>query len=439
MRGDRIAIENSNFRQAINSQYPYPDGNSGIGPITIQPVSNLVFRSNTIAWASDQNLIDDVTNAIIESNHFTRSASDQIVAGPEQTTWPYVGKPIAVGDIIQRTQGRQLSLNFGKNLVVQNNIFDVSDGVLKYNWDDGETILSEAGGAAPRDDVGTVTAASSLTVTDNSKCSGTCAWNFYSNSMIIIVSGQGAGQWRHAVARSDNTFTVDKAWDIVPAAGDHFALSVPSYENALIRRNTLKDNPIGIGMFDGSFYNVSVISNQFVNNGGIYITPAQRIQDINTTSTFFNEYRNIEINYNTLTNQNGNFPSYIEILFRLLRPNTFWGASVDTVEARSNQITAKPGTPAFPFAEGYTNYVLYQYPNASYVEEGKSTIIGTIFQGNSCTNCTVNYLLSTGALDTVIWNANSVNDSGTQSTFLKDQIIANTTTTTSIGTIVGHD
>lgn len=439
LQGDRIAIENSNFQQAINSQYPYPDGDSGIGPITIQQVSNLIFRGNTVAWASNQNSINDVTNAAIEFNHFTRSASDQIVAGPQQTTWPYVGKPIAVGDVVQRTQGRQLSLNFGRNLVVQNNIFDVSDGALKYNWDDGETILSEAGGAAPRDDAGTVATANSATVTANSKCSGNCAWNYYSNSMIIIVSGQGAGQWRHAIALTNNTFTVDKAWDVVPAAGDHFAISVPSYENVLIRRNTLQDNPIGIGMFAGSFYNVSVIWNQLTNNGGIYMSPAEQIQDSSASLPIFNEYRNIEINYNTMVNQNGNFPSYIEIVLRLLSPNTFWGASVDGVEERGNQITAKPGTPAFPFSEGYTNYVLYQDPNANYLEEGKSALIGTIFQGNSCTNCQINYLLSTGALDTVIWNANSTNTLGIQSTFLQDQPIANTTTTTSIGTIVGHD
>ena len=102
-----------------------------------------------------------------------------------------------------RQMGRQIAIEFAKNLVIQNNIFDVSDGSFKNNSNDGETINSEGGAYSKlQQDVGTVTSADATTVTSGSKCAGTCAWNylassvFNSGSKIAIVSGKGAGQWR---------------------------------------------------------------------------------------------------------------------------------------------------------------------------------------------------------------------------------------------------
>ena len=129
--------------------------------------------------------------------------------------------------------GRQLAINFGKNVVVQNNTFNVTDGVLQYNWNDGETIQNEAGGAVTREDTGTVTAASASSISDNSKCAGTCAWVYTPGySMVAVVSGAGAGQWRHITAQTGNTFAVDKPFDVIPAVGDHFTVSYPAFENA---------------------------------------------------------------------------------------------------------------------------------------------------------------------------------------------------------------
>jgi hypothetical protein len=48
----------------------------------------------------------------------------------------------------KRQLGRQIAVEFAKNLVIQNNIFDVSDGEFKNNSNDGETINSEGAKAA---------------------------------------------------------------------------------------------------------------------------------------------------------------------------------------------------------------------------------------------------------------------------------------------------
>lgn len=439
-KGDRIVIENSTFHQAKNSQYPYADGDSGIGPMSFGPISNYIFRNNTVAWASGQNSLNDLTNAVIENNHFTRSASDQIVATAAQTSWPYVVKPIAVGDVIQRTQGRQLAINFGNYVVIHSNTFDVSDGTLKYNWNDGEAIQTEGGGPYPRGDAGAVTSATATTIADNSRCSGVCAWNYFPNSVVAVVSGAGAGQVRRITSRNNNTFTVDKPWDIIPAAGDHFAIDVPSLQNVLIRYNTIKNNPVGMSFYGSTLLNVSVIGNALTDNGGIYLRPDQVPPYYTWTQTpasfYFRKIRNIEINSNSLTNTSGLFPSYIVANFAMAAKTSIWGASVDNVEARNNSITARPGTYPYFFPEGYLNNVYYQQ-GSDFVDNGLNAINGTVFQNNNCVNCSVNYLLSTGVNDTIIWGARTSNSPGVASQFVQDYKIWRTATHGSTGTLIG--
>ena len=50
----------------------------------IGPASNFIFRNNSIGWATGQNSMHDLVNAVIENNVFWRSASDYIIVGPAQ-------------------------------------------------------------------------------------------------------------------------------------------------------------------------------------------------------------------------------------------------------------------------------------------------------------------------------------------------------------------
>ena len=217
MGGDRIAILNSTFTQAIN----YQGGDQltgGMGPIYLQTVSNLQFRNNSVKWATNQNSMSNLVNAVIENNVFWRSASDYIMVGPARLSWPNNGNPLHLGDRIQRVMGRQLAINFGKGVVAQTNTFNVSDGAMMDNWNDGETIQNEVGGGHMEEDTGAVTSATATGVTDNAKCGGaaTCSWIYFPNSSVLaIVSGAGAGQWRHITGQTGNTFTLDKPLDVI--------------------------------------------------------------------------------------------------------------------------------------------------------------------------------------------------------------------------------
>ncbi len=442
LQGDRIAIQNSTFTQAINYQNGDPaQKTGGMGPIYITSASNVQFRNNAVTWATAQNAMKDVVNAVVENNVFTRSASDYVIVGAAQLTWPNNGYPLHVGDRIQRVMGRQLAFNFGKNVVLQNNVFKSADGVLKYNWNDGELIQNEGGGWDEREDTGTVTAASATSITDAGKCDGTCAWGYYPNySMIVVVSGAGAGQWRRITAQNGNSFAVDKPFDVIPAPGDHFTLSYPSFENALIRGNQLNGNPKGIDLYHGAFLNVSVVANTMTNNGGIDLVPSQRntVDRAASTLTYFNVSRNIEINGNTIANTTGNYPAYLAILFQMNTLPTFWGKSAIGVEVRNNVITARAGTTPFPYPEAVQSVSYYQTPGAPYVDQGTGGFVGTVFQGNSCANCPISYTLNTGSINTTIWNAIAKTAPGINSTFLKDWAFIKAGPA-STGTLIGHD
>ncbi len=434
LRGDRISISNSNFQQAIN----YQGGDAttgGLGPFRIVPVTNFAFNANSVKWATHETLIDLATNAVITSNHFTRSASDTVIATRAAGTFVNTGKPVAVGDVISRKLGRPLAMEFGKNIVLYGNTFDVSDGVLKNNLNDGETLLNESRG---REDTGVVTSADSTSVSADGKCSGTCTWVYYPNSIVFIVSGAGTGQWRHITQKTGNTFTVDRPWDVIPASGDHFAMAVPSFENAIIGANVMSDNAQGIVLWGGAFLNVIISGNQLTNNNGISVHPRVTNVTYSAAQSTFSVAKNIEIKSNIVTDTNSSSTAHINVGQALLYGNGFWGAGEIGTEVRGNQVNARAATYPYLYQSGYQSPVYYQSPTP-YVEAGGSTLLGTVFQGNSCTNCPIAFSIDTGDLYTIIWN-NSINTSpGVSSTPVKDVPLSKTTTVKSVGTIFGHD
>jgi hypothetical protein len=107
------------------------------------------------------------------------------------------------------------------------------------------------------------------------------------------------------------------------------------------------------------------------------------------------------------------------------------------VEVRWNTITGRPGTYPWPWNDGFRNFIVYQ-DGAPYVEQGASALVGNVFQNNTCNNCNPDeFLLTTGALDTVIWHANTSNSPGVSSILVKDYNFASTTTVKSLGTLIG--
>lgn len=436
---DRLLFAESTFHAAVNSQFPNPNRlYNGTGPFWFAGLTNVVFRNNAVSWATGGISFKTTSDIVIEGNRFARSASDKVIVDPSNFTFlngnPAVD-PIHIGESAQRMLGRQLAINFLKNAVIENNVFEVSDGVFRNNQNDGETINSEGGGPSPMQDVGTVTAADAASVTDNSKAG---PWNYGSGYKIAIMSGKGWGQWRNIVSQSNNTFTVDRAWDIVPAAGDHFSIFRPSLENGLIRSNVARDNPSGILLYHAGFLNVSIINNALTDNGGILLSATQDPLGTGRPPQA-GAARNIEIAGNTLTDTKSQWSLFFAIYVAALSPETIWGTAMDEIEIRNNSLNAKAGNPVgvFGLEEGYLHKVFYQNSHASYDPNSAApAIIGSVFQGNRCTACSASYTLSTGVADTVIWNA--VNGTGGPPLVL-DQKLSNTAAHASLGTTIGGD
>ena len=154
----------------------------------------MLFQNNTILFPSGGNGILVNNNVVIEGNDFSRSATDKIVVTANNISWLNLDNfaPVKIRDLVNRHLGRQLAVQFSKNFVIQNNIFDVVNGVLTKNLNDGETILDEGGATSDLQDVGTTTAASSTSVTGQSKTWDFAPSAYNAGSRILMVSGAGA-------------------------------------------------------------------------------------------------------------------------------------------------------------------------------------------------------------------------------------------------------
>jgi hypothetical protein len=391
----KMVVANSIFIQAPN--------NLNHGPWVFNGSSNFVIRGNKSSHSIGGYSINNVRDGVIESNHFIRNATYQI---PET---------------------RNLNINFGTNISILNNTFDVINGPLTDKINDGETILSEGGGAKRQnEDIGTVTGATSQTIQDTSKTFPA----FSSQAVVVIVSGTGSGQWRKITSVSGNTLTVDRPWEVIPTVGSRYATMSWSAANWLLKGNTLKNNSQGILLYSGSSRDVAIVGNQLINSRGIYLRPDQRLD-----RRQFSIIYNTQVINNKLTNTDGRRPAFIGVRSAQVNGDSTFGIGALGIEIRNNSVTAyspntiePPGTERF--TECYYNALMYQ-SSSSYRDLGVPSILGTIFQGNQAINCNNAYYLNSGSFQTILWNT-ILNRVGS----LKQDTSINGVTHSSVGTTI---
>ena len=256
--------------------------------------------------------------------------------------------------------------------------------------------------------------------------------------MIAIVKGTGWGQMRNVTNWNSSThvFTVDRAWDINPAPGDIVAVFMPGFQNAIIRNNVASKNPAGMVLFNIAQINTSIINNQMTNNGCVILQAGQFAHN-SSGGALLGYLNGIEINGNTCTNTLGLYPSFIAVDDAIVSPGTIQGTAGANVDIRNNSIAAYSGsTPKYYHNDG--SFYLYTENNSASGYTAPSgfvpSLIGSVLQGNNCTNCSSNYNISGGIYDLTIWNSYT---NGVKAT--------PTTTDTSLGgvksvnTTTGHD
>ncbi|MCD0490343.1 glycoside hydrolase family 55 protein [Pedobacter sp. MC2016-14] len=357
-------------------------------PWDLKNSHHIIFKNNKHFYTAGRFGANGCHHAIFENNFFLRDGDHQ-----------------AEGE----TGG--LSLDYTADVVIQANTFDVSGAPIKSR-NQGETILSQ-GGNAHQQNVGTITSATSTSITDKKKefqdltDRVSTDWQYAvhpTNYAIVIVSGKGAGQWRTATGNNDTTITIDKAWDVIPEPGSRYVVTQWSAYQMLIKNNILKGNNRGIWFYSG-LCEVDIIDNKLINSEGIYIRADQRL-----LTNRYNLTRNGLIKGNQIIDTDGRRPAYINIWLTQSKAENLIGIGASGMEVRNNFLQANlPNvTSGFVKTEGYINYA---YDSGTKIASSNGDIpgiLGSIFENNTAVNTDNAYQIGAAAHHTVI--ANSINN-----------------------------
>ena len=354
------------------------------GPYVFMFTSGLIFSNNTTTSIDGSPSFQAVHDALFLGNRFTRDASHQ-----NQT-------PVIVT--------HRFVMDFSYRISVIGNTFDVTNGpITNRTRNDGETLLTEGGGGNRTENLGSVSSATSNTVSDPNNTINMSPFGNGTpeNLGIAIVDGAGAGQTREIVGYSNHTMQVDAPWEVIPDTTSHYATFVWGLEKSILKGNTLSDNPRGIWLYETAIREVDVLANTMTNDGGIYLRTFQ-----SQTAKQFDPMFNVRIRNNKVTNSNGIWMSYLDVVF-VNKDKTNFGISNIGIEIGNNVLTANsPNVTSlledYAGQEGFMNLMRIETSGGQL--GSTPMILGTIFSGNQCSNCNAAFIIGTGAYGTVLIN-----------------------------------
>lgn len=360
-----------------------PKNPRDFGPFVVSDSAGLVFTNNQILFANGSPDFSRVHDAYIADNHITRDVRNNLAS-----------KGIV----------HSMALDFAYRIAIVNNLFDVLGGpVTNKTRNDGETLLTEGGAGDHTENIGYITSATAFTLTaaDVTRNPRPFLQNgVLENHGLAIVGGKGLGQTRRIVGYSNTTLTVDRAWDIVPDNTSLYASFVWGLEKALIKGNTLSQNPRGIWLYQTAVRDVDILSNRITEGGGIYLRSTQNLKD-----RFFTPMFGIKVADNQIANSTGEWPSYIHLAFVRIDEADF-GFGFTGVEVRGNTLQANRPTISLKEEESGGVEGLLVRTRFEGDSQGRSKnqgrMLGTIFQNNRCTGCSTEVLVREGALATVL-------------------------------------
>ena len=352
--------------------------------------AGLVFTENNVAFMNNIGTMFDRTHdAWIRGNTWSRDASRQ-------------NDPTVV---------HTLTINFAYRFALLGNILKTINGPVDIALNSGETILTEGGGGARTENIGNVTVATSSTITDSNNLinvdpfkTGTIPVNYG----VAIVAGKGAGQHRQVVSYITRTMSINRPWGVVPDTTSRYATMVWGLERALIKGNTLTQNPRGIMIYSTAARDIDIVGNTLTENGGILVRAFQKL-----ASKWFTPIYGIRIDNNTLNNTTRTTQSTIAVHMANADGQAF-GTAHTGVEVRNNRLTANSPNLYTTYLsnagfEGFVNQMNVE--SSTFIATSIPRILGTIMQRNACTNCDVAFRLGTGATGAVLSNNQLVNSS----------------------------
>ncbi len=400
----RIAIQNVKFKLGDSSMFVWVYNNRNVAIQNSEFIqggtradgsmfadnSGLVFQGNFVSFFNGVGThLDRVRDAYIQGNSWARDASRQAERGAVVT--------------------HTITVNFSHRIAIVGNKFEAVNGWVKETDNDSETILTEGGGAARTEGLGEVLtgSADSITVaTDADMDRALRAARLPNNGplrdnvSIAIIAGKGAGQSRTVRDVAARTINVNQAWEVVPDSTSRFATAVWGLEKALLKNNRLTQNPRGIWVYSTAARELDIVGNEMIENGGIYIRSFQA-----AAKNWFSPLYNIRIEGNTVSNSRieSDYASNVAVHLSTNDSQPL-GISHIGVEVRNNVLTANVPNrvDSATGVEGFMN-LLNSY-STTYSPGSVPQLLGTVFQGNTCTNCETGFRLGTGVAGTVLWN-----------------------------------
>ncbi|WP_342617494.1 glycosyl hydrolase family 28-related protein [Rhodoferax sp. GW822-FHT02A01] len=372
---------NTNF-VVTDSDFVQPKNAGGYGPYTLGSSGGMVFARNTTTFADGGTNFSSIHDAYVADNRFTRDAR---------------------GNQNSKVITHSLAMDFAHRVAIVGNTFDVLGGpIVNKSRNDGETLLTEGGGGRRTENLGTVARATPTTLSDPANKQNIALFEggvIPENYGVAIVGGKGAGQSRRVMAYQADTITVDRVWDVVPDSSSRYVTFIWGLEKSLIKGNTLSQNPRGIWLYQTAVRDIDIVSNVFVEGGGIYLRSAQNIKD-----RLFTPLYGVRIAGNTVTNTTGEWRSYISVLFVRMDEQDF-GVGTIGVEVRDNMMRANTPNLTMPQeesggAEGYVNRMHAEGPG-QVQSLNQTRLLGTIFQNNTCVGCNIGVIVRDGAKGTV--------------------------------------
>ena len=356
------------------------------GPVSFGG-SDIELSNNSITFGGGRNVFSG-DNIVIENSSIHRDGSL---------------------DYPQQHEDGAIELSYSRNMHVLNNNIGIigqhDDSVTAHG--SNEQILTQ-NSVFNLGLFGTASSASSTQLIDTSKdWSSPDAFypqrnvnvDFFQHPTVAITSGTGLGQWRYIVANDLHSLTVDRPWEIVPDQTSGYFISRWTADRFQITGNTITNGIFGVVLASGA--NDSVISsNALVNTGGIALW-AWNDMDSPAPNNYNYVVWNNQILNNTLHDTAaavGNPPQiYVGAAIGGPGGKLIGNTTLDN-EVRGNSVIPN-SPPAYTAngptnAPGYYNYAFYG--GGSYVGPDPIANIGSIFEGNTATNASLQPYVSLG-------------------------------------------